>query len=486
MTASETVADRHATQNWPRKPSSPATPTPPHWPSGSRPWPAAPAGHQRQEQDKVPVHDQATLEPLPRGLPRRCRWPGQRGGCVDRLVQQDADAERPVNRDDPRDHLPRRCAVAGRVDQSRGDASLAWRPRSPFIAIKFGRPLERNRLAPVEAESPRTARFGNSAAPQPPRRVEPAPGARDAPTTADLIWPLFLVDGTKVRAPVNSMPDVERLSVDEAVRAAERAAKLTIPCLALFPYTEPTRRDDDGSEALNPDNLVCRAIRAIKKEVPEIGVLCDVALDPYTSHGHDGLLRDGVILNDETVGVLVRQALVEAEAGCDIIAPSDMMDGRVGAIRAGLDAAGFHDVQIMAYAAKYASAFYGPFRDAVGSSVTLIGDKRTYQMDPANTDEALREVELDIAEGADMVMVKPGLPYLDILSRVKATFGMPTFAYQVSGEYAMIMAAAANGWLDGDKAMTESLIAFKRAGADGVLTTLPRVSRRKCRKAKFS
>ena len=219
-----------------------------------------------------------------------------------------------------------------------------------------------------------------------------------------------------------------------------------------------------------PDNLVCRAIRAIKKEVPDIGVLCDVALDPYTSHGHDGLLRDGVILNDETVAVLVRQALVQAEAGCDVIAPSDMMDGRVGAIRAGLDAAGFSDVQIMAYAAKYASVFYGPFRDAVGSNATLIGDKRTYQMDPANSDEALREVELDIAEGADMVMVKPGLPYLDILHRIKAAFAMPTFAYQVSGEYAMIMAAAGNGWLDGDKAMMESLIAFKRAGADGVLT----------------
>jgi porphobilinogen synthase len=204
--------------------------------------------------------------------------------------------------------------------------------------------------------------------------------------------------------------------------------------------------------------------------VPDIGVLCDVALDPYTSHGHDGLIRDGVILNDETVAILVRQALVQAEAGCDIIAPSDMMDGRVGAIREGLDAAGFRDVQIMAYAAKYASAFYGPFRDAVGSSATLIGDKRTYQMDPANTDEALREVELDIAEGADMVMVKPGMPYLDVLHRVKETFGMPTFAYQVSGEYAMIMAAAGNGWLEGDKAMTESLIAFKRAGADGVLT----------------
>ena len=289
-------------------------------------------------------------------------------------------------------------------------------------------------------------------------------------TTDDLIWPLFLVEGTKVRTPVASMPDVERISVDGAVRAAERAAKLTIPCIALFPYTEPGKRDESGSEALNDQNLVCQAIRAIKKEVPDIGILCDVALDPYTSHGHDGLLRDDIILNDETVAVLVRQALVQAEAGCDIIAPSDMMDGRVGEIRKGLDAAGYHDIQIMAYAAKYASAFYGPFRDAVGSSVTLTGDKRTYQMDPANTDEALREVELDIAEGADMVMVKPGLPYLDILARVKETFGMPTFAYQVSGEYAMIMAAAGNGWLDGDKAMTESLIAFKRAGADGILT----------------
>src|SRR6202030_3202675 len=296
-------------------------------------------------------------------------------------------------------------------------------------------------------------------------------------TTDDLIWPLFLVDGTKVRAPVDSMPDVESLSVDEAVRAAERAAKLTIPCLALFPYTEPGRRDDDGTEALNPDNLVCRAIRAIKKEVPEIGVLCDVALDPYTSHGHDGLLRDGVILNDETVAVLVKQALIEADAGCDIIAPSDMMDGRVGAIRRALDAAGRTDVQIMAYAAKYASAFYGPFRDAVGSSATLTGDKRTYQMDPCNSDEALREVELDILEGADMVMVKPGMPYLDILLRVKDAFGIPTFAYQVSGEYAMIMAAAQNGWLDGEKAMLESLIAFKRAGASGVLTYFaPRVA----------
>ena len=273
------------------------------------------------------------------------------------------------------------------------------------------------------------------------------------------------------------MPGIERLSVDQAVREAERAAKLAIPCLALFPYTDPRLRDEDGTEALNPGNLVCRAIRAIKKEVPQVGILCDVALDPYTSHGHDGLIRDGTIVNDETVAVLAQQALVEAEAGADIIAPSDMMDGRVGVIRKALDQAGFDDVSIMAYAAKYASAFYGPFRDAVGSSATLIGDKRTYQMDPANSDEALREVGLDIDEGADMVMVKPGMPYLDILRRVKDAFGMPTFAYQVSGEYAMIMAAAQNGWLEGDKAMMESLIAFKRAGANGVLSYFaPRVA----------
>ncbi len=339
------------------------------------------------------------------------------------------------------------------------------------MAIKFGRPLEQSRLAPLEAETP-ADRLELAVRMRRNRRAEWARRMvrETVLSTDDLIWPLFVVDGVRRRTPVESMPNVERLSVDEAVRAAEQAAKLDIPCLALFPYTDPEKRDDDGSEALNPDNLVCRAIRAIKKEVPQIGVLCDVALDPYTSHGHDGLLRDGVILNDETVAVLVRQALVEAEAGCDIIAPSDMMDGRVGAIRSGLDKSGFGEVQIMAYAAKYASAFYGPFRDAVGSNATLIGDKRTYQMDPGNTNEALREVELDIAEGADMVMVKPGLPYLDILHRVKTTFGMPTFAYQVSGEYAMIMAAAGNGWLDGDKAMMESLIAFKRAGADGVLS----------------
>ena len=286
----------------------------------------------------------------------------------------------------------------------------------------------------------------------------------------DLIWPLFLIDGEKLRQPVEAMPGVDRLSVDEAVRDAERAARLGIPAIALFPYTDPKRRDEAGTEALNPENLVCTASRAIKKAVPEIGLIIDVALDPYTSHGHDGLLSGDEIVNDASVEQLILQALVQAEAGADVIAPSDMMDGRVGAIRQALDARGFTNVQIMSYAAKYASSFYGPFRDAVGSSKTLIGDKRTYQMDPANTDEALREVELDVAEGADMVMVKPGLPYLDVLRRVKETFGMPTFAYQVSGEYSMIMAAANNGWIDGERAMLESLTCFKRAGADGMLT----------------
>ncbi|MGI8526802.1 MAG: porphobilinogen synthase [Pseudolabrys sp.] len=349
------------------------------------------------------------------------------------------------------------------------------------MAIKFGRPIEsRSRLTPVEIETPASA--GRLDLTTRMRRNRRADWARrlvreHVLTTDDLIWPLFVMDGHNARAPVASMPGVERLSVDQAVREAERAAQLTIPCVALFPYTDPKLRDDGGSEALNSDNLVCRAIRAIKKEVPEVGILCDVALDPFTSHGHDGLLRDGVILNDETVDVLVKQALVQAQAGCDIIAPSDMMDGRVGAIRKALDAAHFSDVSIMAYAAKYASAFYGPFRDAVGSAKTLTGDKRTYQMDPSNADEALREVALDIEEGADMIMVKPGLPYLDIVSRVKETFAMPTFAYQVSGEYAMLTAAAQNGWLDGERAMMESLIAFKRAGADGVLTYFaPRVA----------
>ncbi len=340
------------------------------------------------------------------------------------------------------------------------------------MAIKFGRPLESKvRFSPVE--QPASAeRLDLSTRMRRNRRAEWARRLvrEHQLTTDDLIWPLFIMDGHNKRAAVPSMPGVERLSVDQVVREAERAAKLTIPCIALFPYTDPALRDEDGSEALNPDNLVCRAIRAVKKEVPDIGILCDVALDPFTSHGHDGLLRDGVILNDETVAVLVKQALVQAEAGCDIIAPSDMMDGRVGAIRKGLDAANFTDVSIMSYAAKYASAFYGPFRDAVGSAKTLTGDKRTYQMDYGNTDEALREVALDIEEGADMIMVKPGLPYLDIVSRVKETFGMPTFAYQVSGEYAMLSAAVQNGWLDGERAMMESLTAFKRAGADGVLT----------------
>src|SRR5215203_1623564 len=351
----------------------------------------------------------------------------------------------------------------------------ADQPEFTTMAIKYGRPIEAKvRFAPLEAKAQAKADARLNLAVRP-RRNRKAEWTRrlvreNVLTTDDLIWPLFLVDGTGVRAPIASMPGVERLSIDEATRDAERAAKLGIPCLALFPYTDPQRRDDDGTEALNPNNLVCRAIRAIKRQAPEIGVLCDVALDPYTSHGHDGLLREGKILNDETVAVLVQQALVEAEAGADIIAPSDMMDGRVGAIRTALDEASLADVSIMAYAAKYASAFYGPFRDAVGSSKTLIGDKRTYQMDPANSDEALREVELDILEGADMVMVKPGMPYLDILRRVKDTFGMPTFAYQVSGEYSMIMAAVQNGWLDGDRAMMESLIAFKRAGASGVLS----------------
>jgi porphobilinogen synthase len=289
-------------------------------------------------------------------------------------------------------------------------------------------------------------------------------------TTNDLIWPLFVVEGENIRTPVGSMPGVERLSVDQVVIAAQMAAELTIPAIALFPYTDPDLRDPHGSEALNDANLVCRACRAVKQAVPQIGLITDAALDPYTSHGHDGLMEGEVILNDETVAVLVEQALNQARAGADVIAPSDMMDGRIGAIRAALDSEGFQHVQIMAYAAKYASAFYGPFRDAIGTKAVLIGDKRTYQMDPANSDEALREVALDLEEGADMIMVKPGLPYLDIVRRVKDQFAAPTFAYQVSGEYAMIMAAAQNGWLDGEKAMMESLLAFKRAGADGVLT----------------
>jgi porphobilinogen synthase len=288
----------------------------------------------------------------------------------------------------------------------------------------------------------------------------------------DLIWPLFVLDGQTKRQPVASMPGVERLSVDLAVEAVGRAIELGIPAVALFPVTDPAKKTPDAKEAVNPENLVCRTVRAVKQAHGDaIGVISDVALDPYTSHGQDGLVRDGYVVNDETIEVLCRQAVVQAAAGCDVIAPSDMMDGRVGAIRRALDEAGFDRVSILAYAAKYASAFYGPFRDAVGSAANLAGgDKRTYQMDPANTDEALREVALDLAEGADMVMVKPGMPYLDVVRRVKDAFQVPTFAYQVSGEYAMLVAAAANGWLDRDKSLLESLLAFKRAGADGILT----------------
>jgi porphobilinogen synthase len=288
----------------------------------------------------------------------------------------------------------------------------------------------------------------------------------------DLIWPLFVCDGQSHRETIHSMPGVERLSIDLLVEAVGEAVTLGVPAVALFPATDPKLKTPECEEAANPENLVCRAVRAVKSAHGDaIGVICDVALDPYSSHGQDGLVRGGYVVNDETVAMLCRQALVQAQAGCDIIAPSDMMDGRVGAVRRALYAAGFIDVQIMAYAAKYASAFYGPFRDAVGSAASLgSGDKRTYQMDPANGDEALREVALDLAEGADSVMVKPGMPYLDIVRRVKDAFGAPTFAYQVSGEYAMLSAAAQQGWVDRDKVVLESLIAFKRAGADGVLT----------------
>lgn len=287
---------------------------------------------------------------------------------------------------------------------------------------------------------------------------------------SDLIWPLFVVDGNNKVEPISSMPGVSRSSIDVAVARVKEARDLGIPMVALFPNTDPTLRSEDGAEAVNPNNLICRAVRAIKAAVPDIGILCDVALDPYTSHGHDGLMRDGEILNDETIAVLVQQALVQADAGCDVIAPSDMMDGRIGAIRSALEDAGHRDVQIMAYSAKYASGFYGPFREAVGSSGMLKGNKSSYQMDPANSDEALREVAMDLAEGADMVMVKPGMPYLDIIARVKAEFKVPTFAYQVSGEYSMLMAAIERGWLDPAKVIPESLLAFKRAGADGILT----------------
>jgi porphobilinogen synthase len=289
-------------------------------------------------------------------------------------------------------------------------------------------------------------------------------------TAHDLIWPVFVIPGSNRTEGVPSMPGVIRYSIDLLVDKVKEAADLGIPAVALFPNTPPELRTADAREAFNADNLVCRAVRAIKKAVPGIGIMCDVALDPYTSHGHDGLMDGDEILNDPTLDALVKQSLVQADAGCDIIAPSDMMDGRIGRIRSALEQRGLQHVQIMSYSAKYASGFYGPFRDAVGSSGTLKGDKRTYQMDPANSDEAIREVALDLAEGADMVMVKPGLPYLDIVRRVKEHFGVPTFAYQVSGEYAMIMAACRNGWLDPAKVVPEALMAFKRSGADGVLT----------------
>lgn len=291
-------------------------------------------------------------------------------------------------------------------------------------------------------------------------------------TPADLIWPLFVTGGNAVEEPIASLPGVSRWSVDRIVDRAKEAVSLGIPCLALFPNTQPDLRTEDGREALNPDNLMCRAIRAIKDSCGDsIGVLTDVALDPYTSHGQDGLVdAAGYVLNDATVDVLVGQSLNQAAAGADVIAPSDMMDGRIGAIREALEGAGHHNVQIMSYAAKYASAFYGPFRDAVGSRGLLKGDKKTYQMDPANSDEALREVELDLAEGADSVMVKPGLPYLDIIAKVKDAFGVPVFAYQVSGEYAMIEAAVAAGAGERDALVLETLTAFKRAGSSGVLT----------------
>lgn len=287
---------------------------------------------------------------------------------------------------------------------------------------------------------------------------------------SDLIWPIFIREGENIREPIESLPGVERLSIDNAVQAAEEAATLGIPVIALFPYTDAKDKTPDAAEAWNPENLVNRATRAIKAAVPDIGVMLDVALDPYNSDGHDGIVRDGVILNDETLMALERQALVQAEAGADLLGPSDMMDGRIGVIRAALENNDFPDVAIMAYSAKYASAYYGPFRDAVGASGALKGDKKTYQMDFHNTDEALREVAKDLSEGADMVMVKPGQPYLDVCQRVKSEFGVPTFAYQVSGEYAMICAAGQNGWIDQDAAMMESLVAFKRAGCDGILT----------------
>lgn len=295
---------------------------------------------------------------------------------------------------------------------------------------------------------------------------------------SDFIWPVFLTAGHDRKDPIASMPGVSRMTVDHVVAAAKEAHSLGIPAICLFPYTSMEQRTEDCAEAWNPDNLTNRAIRAIKDAVPEIAVMTDIALDPYNINGHDGFVENGKIVNDRTVDALIKMALAQAESGADILGPSDMMDGRIGAIRMALESEGYQDVTILSYTAKYASGFYGPFRDAVGASGALTGDKKTYQMDPANSDEALRLVERDLSEGADMIMVKPGMPYLDICRRVKDTFGVPTFAYQVSGEYAMLMAAAQNGWLDGDKVMLESLLCFKRAGCDGILTYFaPRAAR---------
>lgn len=307
------------------------------------------------------------------------------------------------------------------------------------------------------------------------RRTRKSPALRDlvrenSLSVGDLIWPVFVRDGENVVEPVASMPGVFRRSVDKIVEAAKEAADLGIPAICLFPYTDPSKKTEDCAEAWNPDNLSNRATRAIKAAVPDIAIMTDVALDPYNINGHDGFVVDGEIINDETVEALVKQTLSQAEAGADIIGPSDMMDGRIKAMRDALEANGHRNVSILSYSAKYASAFYGPFRDAVGASGALKGDKTTYQMDPANSDEALRLVARDLQEGADMVMIKPGMPYLDVCRRVKDSFGVPTFAYQVSGEYAMIAGAAQNGWIDGDKAMVESLMCFKRAGCDGILT----------------
>ena len=320
-------------------------------------------------------------------------------------------------------------------------------------------------MRPISAPFP-AARF---------RRLRQSPALRalaaeNVLSVGDLIWPVFVRDGHGVREPVASMPGVARLSVDLVVEAAAEAAELGIPAICLFPYTDASLKTAGCEEAWNPENLTNRAIRAIKTQVPGIAVMTDVALDPYNIDGHDGFVRDGVILNDETLEALVKQGLAQAEAGADIIGPSDMMDGRIGVLRRAFEDAGHQGIVLMSYAAKYASAFYGPFRDAVGASGALKGDKKTYQMNPANSDEAMRLIERDLAEGADMVMVKPGMPYLDIIRRAKDTFGAPTYAYQVSGEYSMIRGAAERGWIDGDKAMLESLMAFRRAGCDGVLT----------------